>query len=405
MATVSRYLESLRLPQIRRLLLGATMGRLAVAMQLVALALFVRDRTDSYAVTGLVTAAFTVGNGILTPLQGRLVDRHGASPVLWPLAVMQCASVGALVVTGLTAPHTVVLVACGFATGIFVPPTSAVGRQRLVGATSGHRSLMPAIFAVDSLLTELMWISGPLLAAAIIAVASPAAALIVAAALHAAAVIGLLATPGRRLSSGSVERHLLGALRSQGMRTIVAVMVPFGFSYGSLQVAIIAFADEVDAPSSAAWLFALLSVGGVAGALTYGAMGSRISSSMALLTVMLISPALSLPLVFADTLLAMAPLLALAGVALTPFLAITNHLVAYVAPPDAVTEAYAWPYMAMLVGVAIGLMVAGPIVDRWGAQAGFAMIIVAATVNGAIALARRWTLPNAAAHEPAPVSV
>ena len=70
-----------------------------------------------------------------------------------------------LVVLGLAGAPTVVLAACGAIAGATLPPVGAVVRPLLPELLDGRPELLPTAFALDSVLIELSFVVGPLLAA------------------------------------------------------------------------------------------------------------------------------------------------------------------------------------------------------------------------------------------------
>ena len=86
---------------------------------------------------------------------------------------------GAIVAFAELDAPTVVLVLCGFIAGFAIPPTSSVLRSMWSDLLEPR--LHQAAYALDSTLIEVVFISGPLLTAAIAAIFSPAGALIVSA--------------------------------------------------------------------------------------------------------------------------------------------------------------------------------------------------------------------------------
>ena len=87
--------------------------------------------------------------------------------------------------------------------------------------------------------------------------------------LHRLAGLAGLATGRRR-----PRAPLLGALRSPGMRTIVAATVPLGFAVGATEVTMTAFAEDHGARAAAGVLLAVWAVGSGLGGLTYGGRGT-----------------------------------------------------------------------------------------------------------------------------------
>ena len=246
-------------------------------------------------------------------MAGRLVDRLGARRVLLPLAVIHAVALGAIVgLTELDAP-TAVLLVCGFAAGFAVPPTSSVLRSQWTNLLEPR--LHQAAYALDSTMIELIFISGPLLTAAIAYVASPAAALIVSAvAVLAGTTIFTALPPTREIAFERGEaKGLLGALASPGVRTLVYTSLPAGVGIGILEVGIPAFSREEGAAAAAGVLLAIWSVGSAIGGLPYGLLPRRAGLQRTHLFVGALLPITLLPLAAAPSVPVMALLVIPAG--------------------------------------------------------------------------------------------
>ena len=77
------YRAVLRIPGMRLFMLVALVARIPTTATGTALTLsVVLDRHRGYGAAGLVSAAFTVGLALGSPLLGRAVDRRGPRPVL-----------------------------------------------------------------------------------------------------------------------------------------------------------------------------------------------------------------------------------------------------------------------------------------------------------------------------------
>jgi hypothetical protein len=88
----------------------------------------------------------------------------------------------------------------------------------------------------------------------------------------------------------------------------------------------------------AAW-----AAGSGVGGLTYGGREHASAPGPRWVRLAAAFPLCSLPLLLAPSILAMAPLALIAGLCLAPYMAAANQLIGDVAPPGAVTEAFAWP--------------------------------------------------------------
>jgi predicted MFS family arabinose efflux permease len=301
---------------------------------------------------------------------------------------------GVLVITGLTGQPGGVLIVMGFASGIVLPPTSAVARRALAQEASARRDLLPSVFALESLCAEVVFMGGPAITAVIILVASPAAALVTACGIAIVAVAGIVVVPTIEAQEPEEPSGRWGALRSAGMRTLIACVVPLGLLYGAFQVSVVAFSDDQGAPAAAPLMLAFVALGGAVGVFSWGAIGHRFSNAAALSIATCLLPFFFTPMLFPTSVAQMAALAVVSGVFLTPVLAITNQIVADVAPSDAVTESYAWVFMGMLSGASAGLIVGGKLVDSHGWRAGMALAVASTVVMAIVAVTRRRTLPD-----------
>jgi MFS family permease len=395
LSAVDRYARVLRAPDVARLLGAAVLARMPIGIDSLAMVLFVRAETGSFASAGLVAAAFGLGSGTSSPIQGRLIDRHGHARVMLPLAALHATSLGALVTLGLAGAHTAALVACGLAAGASIPPVGSVVRPLLPQLLGSDERLLPTAYAVDGIAIELVFIAGPLLTAVIVSVGSPAVALLVACGFVIVGTLVLVTSPASRAwqpSAGEHERHLLGALASPGVRTIVAATAPIGFALGATEVTMTAFATDHGSRAAAGALLALWAVGSGVGGLAYGAREHGSAPGPRWVRIAVVFPLCSLPLIAAPSIAVMTALALIAGLCLAPYMAAANQLVGDVAPAGAVTEAFAWPITAIAIGAAAGSAVAGAIAQSVGWRPGFVAVVAAGALAGTVAVAWRGTV-------------
>ena len=144
--------------------------------------LFVRAETGSFARAGAGGGRLRARRRLLGPGPGpahRPPRPRAGSCCRWPACTRP--RWAALVAFGLAGAPTGALVACGLAAGITIPPVGSVVRPLLAGpARRDDASLLPTAYALDGIAIELVFVTGPLLTAAIVVVASPAVALLVA---------------------------------------------------------------------------------------------------------------------------------------------------------------------------------------------------------------------------------
>ena len=386
-------------------LFGATLlARLPIGINGLAIVLFVRDRTGSFAVAGAAAGALALGAGLGAPVGARIVDRLGVR-MLFVLACLHAGGLLAVVALGYADAPAGAVVPAAFLAGVAFPPTSSVMRALYPRLLRGRPALIQGAFALDSVVTEILFILGPLLTALLVAFVDPAGGLVASAAGVAAGVAWFLVVLPRveperpRTADRAPDR--LGALRSPGVRTLVMTMVPVGFAVGALEIALPAFADERGRPELAGALLAVWSLGSAVGGLVYGARERRRTLAGVHVRLAALLPLGFVPLLLGGSTLAMALLVIPAGVVIAPLIATRNELAGVVAPSGTETEAFTWPLTALVGGLAGGAAVAGVIVESSGWRGAVVAAVAAAAVGALLALTRRETLsPAEAAADP-----
>lgn len=378
------------------LLAASILTRLPIGINGLATILFLRERTGSYAIAGAAAGALALGAGLGAPIGARLVDRFGPR-ALGGLALAHASGLIGLLVLGYADAPAPALIPAALLTGIALPPTSSVMRALYPRLTGGDAALVQSAFALDSVLTETIFIAGPLLTALLVATIAPAAALVLSAAAVAIGVVAFLAVlpPADQPDVGAVSHGRLGALRAPGIQTLVLSMVPMGFAFGALEVALPAFATNHGRPELAGVLVAVWSVGSAAGGLVYGARERRLPLNSVHLRVALMLPLTFVPLELGGTPVTMALLVIPAGVFIAPLIATRNELAGRVAPPGSMTEALTWPLTALVGGVSLGAAAAGGLVQASGWRAAVLAAVASACVGAVVALTRRRTLQAA----------
>lgn len=388
---MSTYLRLLRVPRLAPLLAVMTLARLPIGINGLAIVLLVQDESGSFATAGVVAGALALGTGGGAPVQGRLVDRLGLR-MLVPLAVAH--AVGLLALLVLASAHAPVLtqLAAALIAGFVVPPVSSVLRTRYRSLLRGHEDLAPAAFAFDSVLTELIFVAGPLMTAGLVVLVAPGAALVLSAAAVVGGTLGFLALlPASAGSAGSrgTDRGGLGALNEPAIRTLVLTMLPMGIAFGALEVALPAFSEEQGRPELAGVLIAVWALASAAGGFVYGSRPRRAPLPSVHLRFALLLPLALLPLAAAPGVVVMALLVVPAGILIAPLIASRNELAGAFAPPGAETEALTWPLTALVGGVALGAAAAGGLAEQAGWRTAVLFAVGSAVVGAAVALGRR----------------
>jgi len=370
---------------MKRLSIASLAARVPNTVNGVGLVLFVEQLTGSTAAAGVATGLFTLSWGASSPLQGRLIDHLGPRRVLPWLAICQAAGLLALIVLGLSGVPEVALFALCFVAGWGQAPWGDVVRSVL--PTLIAEPLVPAAFALDAALMELLWIAGPLATGVTTAILSPQVALLGASACALTGAAFFVTSPALRgwQSEQRQDRHPLGALRSPGVRIIVLAIFPAGVSCGVLELAVTQFAKDAGQIGATGALIAAWSASSALAGFTLGLRAWSWSLPGQWLAMLLLLTLTSAPLLLASSVAGMAALVFVAGAWLAPLIALTSQLLGRQAPPGMRTEAFSWGPTSLIIGAAMGTLLGGYLAEHQGWQWAIVACVATAAIGTAVA--------------------
>ena len=399
------YLQVLRTPHALPMVLAAFVGRLPLSMVGLGCVLLVADETGSYGLGGAVAAAGAVTTAISGPILGRWADGHGQRKVLLPvLAVFIVAGGCFLAAVKGDWPLWTVFASAGVA-GACIPPVSSMIRVRWTHLLRGSHRL-PTALAMESVVDEFVFIVGPVLVTFLSTTGHATSGVVTAFTL--AAVGSLLFAAQKRTEPPPLpheHRNGPSAIRTPGLRVLFVVGAAVGAILGTLEIALVAFADQEGAKSLSGVLIAGLAVGSMASGIGWGTVHWRMPLRRRLAWVLALLTVCSVPLLLVTQVWVMVPFVVIAGVAVSPSLISSFTLAELLVPRAAVTEAFTWIGTALGFGVALGASIAGKIVDVHGANAAFLVATVAAAIAAVVVAACQKLLHIPAEHASAPAMV
>lgn len=368
------------------------LARMPFGVLPLSIVLLMRREDYDYGAIGAVLGAEALAVGLTAVFVGRLVDRMGQTPVLLTTAAMTAVAIvteAAAIVAG--AP-VVLLVGIAAVQGASVPPVSA--SMRSLWSNLVHEERLDAAYAFDSIALELAFIVGPLVAAGLATAWTPLAGMLLCAGLYSGAAVGFAGAPASRAwrPAASVERTRAGALGSTGIRTLVVAGSVAAISFGVLEVALTAFAEDEGSRGAVGPLVTVWAIGSVVGGLAYGARSWSSPPGRRFLVLTGLLGLGALPLPFAESLVAMGAFLFLTGLALAPLGATEYALIGTLAPEGTVTEAYSWQIVANVTGSAAGAFLAGILIEHASVDWALASASIACGLGLLVALAGRRTL-------------
>ena len=371
------YRSLLSIPHARAFVLAGFVARLSISMRALGAVLMVSELTGSYGLAGAVAAAALLGEAVAAPRLGRLVDRYGQRRVLLLSLAVHSAGTLALVISAqLWAPNWMLLATAALS-GAAALQVGSLVRARWSALVRDSPAL-EAAFALESTLDELIFVLGPALVTALALGVAPGAGLLGALVLTTVGSLALgLQHHTEPAPTGVRDLSERSAIRTPGLRVLVATFVAAGAIFGTLDVAMVAFTGQIGAPAAAGPLLALVALGSLLAGLTYGARSWHWPLDKRFVASVVVLWGGTVPLALVPSVALMAPAATLAGLAIAPTLIAGFTLVQKLVPSGALTEGLNWMITALGVGAAIGAWTAGLIADSAGGATAFLIAVVA----------------------------
>jgi len=363
------YLGVLRIARTRQFVVAGFVARLPISMVGLGLVLYVTDVRDSYALAGLLTAVYAVTAALITPFIGRRVDTAGQHRVLPWLAAVHVMSLIAMVITVPRITSVPFLCLIAAVIGGSQPAIGAMVRARWAALLSGTDTLRTA-FALESILDELIYVLGPPLATFAVLAITPGAALLLSAALVGVGSITLAAQRGTEPAPTPVVRSR-EPIRFAPLLMIGIVMFGLGIVFGGLEIAVVAFSDDVGSRAWAGGLLAAYAFGSMLAGIIVGARKVQMPLHVQwplqcgfLTLATAVTPWITNPLLLTAVLF-------VAGLAVAPALITGFTLVEATVPAARLTEALTWALSGMGLGLSGAAALSGALVEVGGTYLAF----------------------------------
>lgn len=372
----TRYRRVLSDRQTRLLLLIGFLIRIPMFGVSVLLTVHVVETLHrSWSQAGFVSAVSTLAVAVSGPWRGRLLDRLGLRRVVLPsvLVTAACWSVAPFV------GYVALLVLAGIA-GLFAVPTFTIVRQGIIAAVSedDRRTAL----SVDSVIVELAFMIGPVVAIALGSVL-PTSWVIFGAEMLTAMVAGLLwwinpaitASVDEAGEARDPERAAMTRREWQTPRFFAVCLVGFAaiVVLAGSDVCFVAAAKHFAAKDDLGLVLAVWGLGSLLGGVVYGAL-PKAPPLFGLLFALAVT---TIPLGLASSMWVLALLSFVAGLFCAPTMTASVDALSRVVPEEVRGEAMGWHGSFLTMGGALGGPLAGWFIDAYGFGAGFAAVGVA----------------------------
>ncbi|MDE9481216.1 MFS transporter [Xenorhabdus bovienii] len=385
------YRELLTTPGAMGLLIASSIVRLPQAMIGIGIITMLVQKTGLYWLAGSIAGTFALTNALIGPQVSKLVDQRGQSRVLPFMTAFSIGMLLALIIAVyMSAPTPLLFILAAFVGTM--PSMPAMIRARWTQLFRGKPQLHTA-FSLDTVLTELAFIIGPPLAIGLSTSFFAEAGPLVAVLLLATGVTAfLLQRETEPKVVVGIRRNASSTLLMPGVRTIVLALLSMGVIGGSIDVAVVAFANAQGWPASASFILAAYALGSMVAGLTFGALRVSLPIEKQFFVGVLVTSATAVLPIFSPDVYILSGMLFVAGMSFAPTIVVVMNLGTIIVPPSRITEGLTWMTTGISIGVGLGSVLAGVVIDVYGARAGFGVAIVAGLVMVVIVLLGLRTL-------------
>ncbi|GLX21412.1 MULTISPECIES: MFS transporter [Streptomyces] len=378
-------------------------GRLPISMVGVGILTMISELTGRYAMASALTGTLALAAAFIGPLVSRLVDQYGQRRVLRPATLISTASVTGLVLAAANGLPDWTLFVFAAVAGC-VPSVGSMVRARWTELYRDSPRELHTAYSFESVIDEVCFIFGPILAIGLSTTWFPEAGPVIAAG---CLLVGVWLLTAQRSTEPaphprSPDADRTSALRSPGLQVLTATFVATGAIFGSIDVSTLAFAEEQGSKSSASFILAIWAAGSCIAGIVFGLLHLRGKAEHRWVLGICAMAVSMIPLLLAGNLPFLAVALFVSGLAIAPTMITTMALIEAHVPRAKLTEGMTWISTGLAVGVAVGSSVTGLVIDAAGAQRGFVVSISSGVAAAAVAFAgyRRLTRP-AQGEEPA----
>ncbi|KMN11902.1 MFS transporter [Pseudomonas weihenstephanensis] len=372
------YREIFSAPGSMAFCAAGLIARMPISMTGIGIITLLAQLRGSYWLAGAVAATFALAMALIAPQISRWVDRYGQGRVLPGVTAIGVSALLALLLCSyLGTPDWTLFVFAALAG--FIPSMPAMVRARWSELYRGSPKLHTA-FSLESVLDEVSFIIGPPISVGLSVAVFPQAGPLVAAGLLA---IGVTAFVLQRQTEPPIHprstEHGGTVLRQGAVVILLLVLLGMGTIVGTVDVVSVAFAQQQGQPAAASIVLSVYALGSCVVGLIFGTLKLNMPLPKQFLIGALATAITVVPLMWVNSIATLAGAMFVAGLFFAPTLITAMGLVENIVPAAKLTEGLTWMITGLGMGVALGAVLGGWVIDAYGAQAGFAVSLGAGT--------------------------
>ncbi|MGY2799929.1 MFS family permease [Ewingella americana] len=375
------YAEIFRRPGTKGFSAAGFIARLPLPMTTIGIVAMLSQTHGEYWLAGTVSATFAMANAFIAPQVSRWVDVKGQAKVLIPMVTLAfLALIGLCLAAWLSAPNEMLFMLALIA-GV-MPSIGSMVRARWTEIYRGKSQLHTA-FAFESVLDELVYMAGPVFGIGLSIALFPEAGVLAAATFLAVGTLLFVVQKSTEPKVNPIkQKRTLSVMKHGAMWYVVMVFVGIGMIFGTVEVAVIAFAQELGNKGAATYILSTYAVGSCGIGLVFGAIKFKKPLANRLLIASVVAVLTTLPLPFVTSLWMMTLMVFVGGAISSPTFITGMTLIERIVPTTQITEGITYAMTGVLIGFSAGSAASGWAIDNFGASNGFWI----AVAGGGVAL-------------------
>lgn len=357
----------------KRIALAGFIARMPVAMDTLAIILFVHSVDSRYFVAGALTAVAAFTTVFSAPLWSKVADLRGQAFVL---RIAIPARVFAIICFILLVKTSAPIWTWFFS--IFLAELGSVSigsmtRRRWVHLIDeDDKNLLSTSYAFESLLDEFVYIIGPVITTGIVAATEPVAGLLLGICFL---IVGIPLIATHKKSDPKVEnrqlrKRLKSVIRDRKLQAVGIPLTIAGGCFSAVNISVVAFATERSMSSSVGFVLGAWAAGGAVSAIINGSITWKISHGIRYLGYLSGMTLIALTFPFINNLWLLTFALFLQGMCVGPLLPNGLPLVTNSVPSSQMTQAITLVTSGIPLTGALSSFISGRVIDNFGARAG-----------------------------------
>ncbi|WP_370931619.1 MFS transporter [Bartonella sp. DGB1] len=356
--------------------MAGLIARLPSSMMTLSIITMLERELGNYTIPGIIAGIFAFTLALSSPVIARFSDIYGQGRVGIIFGTSSLlASLLFLFNLYLNGPLFILFILV-FIMG-FKPNYGAFVRTRWSEIFRGKKQLHTA-FSFEAVIDEIVFIIGPALAVYLSVNMFSSAGLL--AALFFLSTGGLwfcLQTNSEPKIKNTLKISPKPLIYMPSIQIIFLITVAVGTIISSCELVSVAFANKIGDPAKASYALVAYAVASLISGLLFGMVKWKkpLNEQLMLFTIAVLL--LAIPPLFVNSLWQLILALFLAGFACAPLLICCFSVVEKISPPAQLTEGIAYEGSGIGIGVALGSITSGRLIDLMGAQYGFLIAIIA----------------------------